>query len=776
MVLMLAFAALALLSVNEKSNAADGDPADTVFKNGRVLLFPDSGTKPMSDEVDFAQAVAVTDDKISFVGDDAGAEAQVGPDTKVVDLDGRMLMPGLGDGHLHGGTPPACDLKYEGGTEANVLATIKECLLRADQAPYLDSNYVLRGANFMGDGMLPKGTQLTRHMLDRLSKDPSEDEYGTGTTRPIRIGNMDYHKSYVNTKAITNAGITAATPDPNDGYIGRDSDGTPNGVFSDFNANWGPSPPAVPDGAYQGLLANLEEINSKGITSIFRPMGSAAQAKRLADDGKLTVRFNQGVAAAAIRGVTDESEIQDIIDGFNATRDQYDGYTNPASPGSVTVDTAKVFCDGVAETPGQTASMIKPYRKNVGTPENPVWVPGTWTGENPSCEDARLGFQMLDDAKWSIHVHAIGDRAVRVALDNFEAIEAENDEWDRRPAITHLQFVDDEDIPRFGEFGVIASMSQQWNQRDAWNVDGTEGYIAPDRMDRMYPTKGMLDGGSVISQGSDWPVTELVPWSSIEQAVTREGQVNPARAIYPGTQNIGDAITLAQAVKTSTIGVAYQLHQDDVNGSIEDGKLADMIVIDRDLFKLPGDVDQKLADAKKALTDAEAAVTATADEAKAASSAASSAAERSAAAAGKAKKAKANKAKAAKKAKKAAKKAKKAKGKKAKAKAKKAARKAKAAAKRANRAASKAASNATKARNAAAGAKKASDAAAAKADGAVSAVSAAKTAVTKAEEAVETAAAEHVKGVSDTKVLMTMVGGKVVSTDTADTLDVSDDE
>jgi len=767
--IVLVLAIVVVLSAGSESNAADPTEPDRAFVNGRVMLFPDAKNKPMSSELDWAEAVTVTDGEITYVGDDAGARAKAGPSTEIIDLEGKTLMPSLGDGHNHAEPPLECDMGYEGGTVETVLGKIKECLLRDAEAGNLNSNFVLDGGHLMGEGMLPAGTQLTRHVLDRLSEDPADDPFGTGTTRPITIANMDHHKVYVNTKAIQNAGLDENTVTPPGAYIGRDPGGYPNGVFADYRtANWGPPAPADPDADYNGLVANLGEINSVGITTIYRPFGDAGEAKRMADEGKLTVRFNQGVRAMSLRGKTDPAEIQGIIDGFNEIRDEYDGYTNPASPGTVAVNTAKITCDGVAETPGQTAAMIQPYRKNIGTVENPHWVDTDWRGP-PSCDNATAGFIALDKEKWGIHIHAIGDRATRVTLDNFEQMERVNPDWDRRPAITHLQFVDDADIPRLGKLGVISSMSQQWNQRDAWSVEGIEGYVAPDRADRMYPTKGLLDGGSVIAQGSDWTVTELVPWAAIEQAVTREGQVNPARAIYPGTMNIGDAITLEQAIKSSTIGVAYQLRQDDISGSIETGKAADMIVVDKELIKLPGDVEAKLAEAKRALTDATAEKAAAAAGVAKAGKAVKSTAAKSKSAAAAAKKAKAGQAKAKKKLKKAASRVKKSKS----SAAKKALRKAKKAAKKANGAVKRTGSAATKAKRAATAAKDAATKAATDSKRAIQDEANATTAVDTATANVESARTAHIKSISETKVLATMLNGEVVYTDPASPLPLS---
>lgn len=561
------------------ATAAPADTADTVFVNGRVMEFTDDGS-----DATFAQALAVQDGEIAFIGSDSDARARIGDDTQVYDLGGRLMMPGLGDGHLHGARAVDCDLDYEGGTIDTVLGKIKACLESPEQAAHLDSNYVLDVQNFMGEGMIPSDARLDRTVLDRLSADPADDPFGTGTMRPIVVRHMDSHKSYTNSRAIENAGITADT-DPGAGYIGIGADGLPNGQFADFSGDWGDRTPRDPDISYQLLEQNIAYANSLGITEILRPGGSQAdaeRAKRLADEGKLTVRLNQALSASAVRGEADPSS---FIDGLNNVRAGFDGYSSPASPGDLTVDTVKIFCDGVPEYPGQTAAMEVPYRKNIGTAENPQWVDGDARGEEPSCEDATPGFSALDDAEWNIHVHSLGDRSTRVTLDNFEAALANHD-WDRRHAITHLEFVNQSDIPRFQQLGVLASMSLQWAQRDAWSTHGIEGFVDDALLPRLYPARELLDADAVIAAGSDWPVTNLMPWRQIQTAVTRTGPENPARAIYPGPLAPDQAIGLVEAVRASTWGVAYQLHNEDRTGTLEVGKLADLIVTDRDIFSI----------------------------------------------------------------------------------------------------------------------------------------------------------------------------------------------
>lgn len=555
--------------------------ADTVFLNGKVLLY---------EKKRWAQAVAVEGELISYVGSTSGARRLVGPDTRVIDLHGKMLMPGMVDGHAHGSSFTACPMGYEGGTIEQVLGKLRDCLLRDDQVGMLHTNNRLTATAIYLGSVLPPGTRITRDVLDRLSADPSEDEFGTGTTRPIVLRDSGGHEFSTNSQAIVNAGITAATPDPPDGFIGRDANGEPNGLFADFSANWGPNPPAPPDSTYVSRVQNVAEATRKGITSYLRPGGSAddlAIWKRVADDGLLTVRLNQALRADAVRGVTDPAEIQSVIDDLDATRAEYDGYQSPNSPGDLTVDTVKIFCDGVAEYPSQTAAMIDPYNVNVGTPENPIWQPGTLRGEDPSCADGRDGFVALDKDKWTIHIHALGNRATRDALDNFAASRAANGRWDSRHTITHLEFVTPQDMRRFGPLGVVANMTLNWAGRDAYTVDNVEGYLGPKVMKTIYAAKSLARGGAVLAGGSDWPVTQLVPWRQIEMGITREYLPADPDFEYEGQLNPKEALSRLHSVKMHTWGAAYQLHLNA--GAIRVGMLADLIVPDQNVMRVPVD-------------------------------------------------------------------------------------------------------------------------------------------------------------------------------------------
>ena len=599
--IVLACAVIALALTLPGVATAKKSTADTVLTNGFVYTVENRGS---SQNVETAQAVAILDGKIIFVGTNGAAKKYIGPHTEVINVHGKMVMPGLQDGHTHLQRFIACSMDYEGGTEDYVLGKIKAALLREDQIGMLKSNYVLTANYFNSQSMLPAGTHLTRYMLDRLSSDPSQDPMGTGTTRPIRVVDLDGHTFIVNSKAIENARVTSTTPDPPDGTIGRDANGVPNGFFADYTPQypWGDTPPRPANADYVARLLSIQDYNKKGTTSIWRSGGGTSDLeiwKQMADNGVLTMRVNQALGAGWVRGETDAAVIQSEIDKLNAAKAQYDGYSDSTTPGTLTVDSVKIFADGVVEYPSQTAAMLEPYNVNIGTFESPIWLPGTWRGEEPSVEDATLGFKMLDAAHWTIHVHAIGDRGVRATLDNFEAAQKSNGVWGSRHTIVHVEFVDPADMPRFGALGVVPNLQLQWAERDTYTVDAVEGYLSPAVLDTIYPARSLMNGGAVVAGGSDFPVDALNPWREIEQAATREQPASELMGIYAGVLTPWECLTVPEAIRMHTMGTAYQLHQDDVTGSIKVGKYADLIVVDQNLLKIDPD---NISDTKVLMT------------------------------------------------------------------------------------------------------------------------------------------------------------------------------
>jgi predicted amidohydrolase YtcJ len=543
-------------------------PADTVLLNGALLVFHgiEKGTTAAG-APEFQQAIAISGGRIIYIGTSAKARAYVGPATKVVDLGGRMVMPGIEDGHFHGTRPTDCRMGYQGGTIPQILARLQACLDAPDQAPLKNSNTRFEANNLFGEAIEPAGTTLTRKDLDSLD-----------TKRPVWVENADGHKFWMNSRAMANAGITRDTPSPPDGVIGRDADGEPNGFFADYDPpSWGEKRPVTDAMRLQQAAITEADANRQGITSIFIPGGGEEQIASwaaLQEQGRMTVRADVGLSASFVRGNHDAADLDTKIAALAA----YKKYAK----GLIAVDAVKVYCDGVIEFPAQTAAMLAPYRVKAGT----EWRPGTSRGPDPSCADARQGFVALDKAGWQIHVHAIGDRATRDALDDFEAARKANGARDARHTITHLQVIDPADIPRFGKLGVVASMSLHWARRDGYSVNYTQGYIPDDLYDHQYPAFDLWCTGAVVAGGSDYPVDPLLPFVQIETAITRTGEPDPG--VFPGPLAPKEAVPdLLAVLKMHTINSAYEMHQETRRGSLEVGKDADLIVLDQNLFKIP---------------------------------------------------------------------------------------------------------------------------------------------------------------------------------------------
>jgi predicted amidohydrolase YtcJ len=612
----LRLAALSLVAAGCCLSGAQAPPrgADMVLLNGRTLAFhgieqkagaaPGGGsTRGTSAERNaaaapggraatrrtgaerprFAEAIAIADGRIVFIGPSRKARRYVGPKTRVLDLEGRMVMPGIVDGHFHGTRPTDCEMGYAGGTVPQVLARLQACLDRPDQAALKKTNVQMFANHLFGEAIEPPGTALTRDDLDRLD-----------TTRPVMVENADGHKFWMNSRAIENAGIDENTPDPPEGEIGRDANRKSNGFFADMDpGDWGQAPPVTEESRLDSVRRTNADANRMGITSVFVPgegEDEIAQWAKLQDEGKLTLRVNLGLSAGFVRGNADLADLRKKIAALN----DYKRYAG----GLIDVTSVKVYCDGVMEYPAHTAAMLKPYRVNAGTAENPAWRPGTSRGPEPSCSDARPGFVELDKAGWQIHVHAIGDRAIRDPLDNFQAALEQNGARDLRHTITHLEAIDEADVPRFGRLGVIASMSLQWARRDAYLVTGTVGYIDDALYDRLFPAADLWRAGAVIAGGSDYPVDPLLPFVQIETAVDHTGEAVPG--VFQGALSPGEVIPdLLAVIKMHTINSAYQMHQERNTGSIETGKYADLIVLSQDLFAVP---TERISDTRVLLT------------------------------------------------------------------------------------------------------------------------------------------------------------------------------
>lgn len=564
---------------------SDGVMADSVYQHGYVY------TVDARDSVQ--QALAVKDGRIVYVGDDAGVQAYIGASTTVVDLSGRMLMPGLVDGHMHplggGAQLRSCSLNYAALTVAETQAAIQACLdAGSDQEPdgWLEVQAWFRQA------MLPTGTDLDKDDLDQLS-----------TTRPIVVVSSDHHTLLANSRAMALAGITDATADPLDGHIAHDSNGHLTGIFEDgastLITEHIPSPTAAEQIALNlsNARAALAALREQGITSFLDAAASAdsiAAFHALAANGELTARahFAPVISAEASR------EPVSAVAAVQSLASQYDQGSLRSTPG-ISVRNAKVFLDGVIQAPAMTAALLLPYLLNQGTETSPVWVAGSNYGDLYAPE-AVLAPLLLELAKAGIdpHLHTDGDRAVQVALNAVAIVRSTYPLKDIRPALAHNETVDPSDYPRFKQLNAIPVLSFQWGKPAPDTIDTVKDYIGAERFAYLETSGRFQEAGARIAYGSDWPVDALDEWFALKVGVTRTNRPD-ADPKYAGRLGTDPGLTVATVLRAITQNSSYLLHQDTVLGSLEPGKFADLIVLDRNVLQIQ---NEDIANVKVLLT------------------------------------------------------------------------------------------------------------------------------------------------------------------------------
>ena len=506
-----------------------------------------------------ASAVAVADGAIAAVGseDDTVFSDLRGPSTERVDLGGRALLPGFQDAHVHpafaGVTMIGCNLIG--------AATLEEAMSRigAYAAAHPEKEWI-SGSGWRME-WFERGTP-SRHLLDKV----------TGG-RPSFLLNRDGHGGWANTRALELAGFDARTPDPHDGRFEREDDGAPQGTAhegaADLVGAFVPKPSF--DERLAGLLLAQRHLHQRGITAwqdaivgdylgSQDPLGVYLAA---AESGQLTARVQGALWWERSRGAEQIDELR--------------GRREAGQSGRFRANTVKIMQDGVAEN--FTAGMLEPYLDACG---------GQTAGRGLSHVDPdelRAHVTALDALGFQVHCHAIGDRAVRECLDALAAARAANGGHDHRHHIAHLQVVHPDDVPRFARLGVTANMQALWAAHEPQMDELTIPFLGPERSARQYLFGDLLRSGARLAAGSDWAVSTANPMRAIHVAVNRslrESTGAQAEPLLPG-----QALDLAEAMAAYTIGSAFVNHLDDVTGSIEPGKLADLIVLDRDPFARP---------------------------------------------------------------------------------------------------------------------------------------------------------------------------------------------
>jgi predicted amidohydrolase YtcJ len=528
---------------------------DLLFNNGAVFTAvagaPDAST------------VLVRDGLIVGVGGDEVREL-AGPGAEVVDLDGGLLVPGFQDAHVHpvgGGIERMrCDLAGVPVDRDAYLAKIREY---ADAHP--EAEWILGGG--WGMAAFPGGTP-TAADLDRIVPD-----------RPVFLPNRDHHGAWVNSKTLEIAGVDASTPDPVDGRFERDADGRPTGTLHEGAMEMVERlvPPDSPEDLVAGLLEGQRFLHALGVTAwqdaivgTYANMIDASDAYETLDaGGRLTAKVVGAIWWQRDKGA---EQIADLV----ATRERH-------SSGRFRATSVKIMQDGIAEN--FTAQMLTPYcdghgghTDNAGIPMvDPEALPGYVT------ELDRLGFQ--------VHVHAIGDGAVRSALDSFEAAARTNGPEHssaNRHHIAHIQVIHPEDVRRFATLGVAANMQALWAAYEPQMTDLTIPFLGDERATWQYPFGDLHRAGAHLAMGSDWPVSTPDPLEAIHVAVNRvlsesEGGADRDRRPFLPEQ----AIDVTTALTAYTAGSAWVNHLEETTGTIEVGKAADLVVIDRDVRATP---------------------------------------------------------------------------------------------------------------------------------------------------------------------------------------------
>ena len=531
--------ALGLVAACGGAGGLGHPPADLVIRNAAVYT--------MDAARSWAGAVAVRKGRIVYVGPDSLPRGILGSRTEIVDAGGGMVLPGFQDAHVHpissGIELGECHL-HELTTANAVLDSIRACARAAPGSPWV------RG----GGWQLPLFPQAnpTRQALDSAVGD-----------RPAAIEAADGHSLWVSSRALALAGIGRRTPDPSNGRIERDPrTGEPSGTLreSAMHLVQRVLPRRTDTELAAGLDRALREASRFGITTLFAATADEA-ALRTYSTADLAGRLTARIVAAAY---PDPDEPDSILERARRWRIAY--ATPRLNPVAV-----KLFQDGVIEA--RTAALLAPYLDRQGDAGAPAY-------DQPTLDRLTAA---LDRDKFQIHVHAIGDRAIRMTLDALEHARRVNGTRDARHAITHLQLIDSADIPRFRSLGVVANFEALWANGDEYLTELAEPALGPVRSRWLYPIASVVRSGAVVTGGSDWSVSSLDPLEAIEVGITHRPPGDTATAAW----NPVERVDLPTMLAMYTINPAWALRQDRETGSIEVGKLADLVVLDRNLFAVP---------------------------------------------------------------------------------------------------------------------------------------------------------------------------------------------
>lgn len=508
------------------------------------------------------QAVAIENGKVVAVGSDNQVLRLKAAHTRVLDLHGKVLMPGFIDSHSH---------TVKGGLQ------MLQANLDGEWVPVAELENRLQG--WRANGKAQRGAYLSIGGLPStywgdIAALENTFNRGQWAEQPILLLGWDLHTGWANQAMLAAAGVDAAKVASLQGEenatLGRNPDGTPNGFLVDSGLY--PVQALLPrpstETLTRGAYAALRYYNSLGITAWLDPLANEIPGADITNASTGVLPIYKAVAEkgdlsahVAALLMADSWATPKDLDALDQVRQQFLGVPNLTLPG------IKVFADGVAEVPAQSAAMLEPYTNSHASGELLI-DPGHF-GELVSAADAR---------GWLVHVHAIGDRAVHEALNG--VAQARKDRNSGIPhSITHLQMVNPMDFDRFKQLNVIASMQLYWASADESSIDLVKPYVDEQVFKYTYPAHSLLAHGATLAGASDWPITTPNPWKAIYQALTRKGP--------KGVLNADEAVDRQVMFQAYTLNAARMIRLEHSIGSLAPGKQADMVLLDRDVFSAP---------------------------------------------------------------------------------------------------------------------------------------------------------------------------------------------
>jgi predicted amidohydrolase YtcJ len=522
-------------------------PADILIVHAKIYTADEK--KP------WAQSLAIRRGKIVAVGTDEQVARMRGIGTKLIDAGGKLVLPAFTDSHIHM-TDGGLSLLHIDLAGAEDVPDIQK-RLRAYAEQHPDDKWILgRGWNY---AMFAPEILPNKKYLDQLFP-----------IIPVFLEGYDGHTYWANSKALALAGITKATPNPPNGEIVRDpSTGEPTGALKesagDLVGKVVPKPTYVEK--LNALRSAMKWANRNGIARVHSAGGDFENLdllQGLRNDKQLSVRFH--IAYLPNPPALLPQDIETVEAARKKFHDEW-----------LDVNSVKFFLDGVVES--HTAAFLEPYTDDPSTKGSLFWDP----------EKYKAAAADLDKKGLQLYTHAIGDYAVRTALDGYEFAEHTNHTHDHRNRVEHIETITAADIPRFAKLGVIASMQPLHAYPDEDTLDVWAQNIGPDRASRAWVWKSIAQHGAHYTFGSDWPVVTLNPFEGIQTAVTRQTtDGKPSGGFVPSQK-----LTVAQAVEGYTSEAAFAGHLEKTEGSLETGKVADVIMVDKNVFEIdPHTIDQ----------------------------------------------------------------------------------------------------------------------------------------------------------------------------------------